>query len=488
MSYDFNEMYSYPGYPAWVPSTSLMTIPMGGLGAAGGGDLGAARLMGPTELLQVGKLYTYRTFSLVPLQENASWRTGWSDLVGRTSWENHSRGSNILRPPGTVRSLYQAATPETYSGPVSRYRGQRVYNTSLTFAPTRAGVTVAQAKDAAINILNAMRSNFRDDEGMKIFEGNLYERGVGDATPPARSVTDWIRETVTGQDPAEAARQRQQEAAASDQRMLYARIGAGLAVLLGLFLATRKGSAKVERQLQLGSRAEGAIGGAGRAAGAAVRGAGSLAAGAVTGGASRLFSSSSRAANPGGGGLARIRVVSGNRAMGMRIRDTYKVESVTPWEHGAKLILIRSWPASSQSRQRVVGYVRWAKHLDEPQFVVASGNGIDKVTVEVTKRTPYWTEADLPLPDFTKNRRRYRRNSGGGVKVGDQIVVVRLPVTGDGVANAQYRESVKMVGKVSPGGLIQFVGSRSWYRVDGHELRSVRSSRPTRYEVVRKKP
>lgn len=239
-----NPLYSYPGWPAWVPSTSLMTLPMGGLGVAeGGGGLGASRLMGPTEVLHLGKLYTYRTYSLVPLVEGAEFGGFFSR---NTAWGNHRSTRDILQPPGTVRSLYQAGTAEPYTGNAAGYRGRNVYTTSLTFTPKRAGLTVAQAKAAALNILNSMRADFADDQSMKIFEGNLYERGVSDTVVEAPSILDRARAVITGQDPAEAVRERVAEAQASDQRMLYFKIGAAMTFALGVFLATRKGSAKLE--------------------------------------------------------------------------------------------------------------------------------------------------------------------------------------------------------------------------------------------------
>lgn len=251
--YDPAPLYSYPGWPAWVPSTSLMTLPMGGLGA-GGGDLGAARLMGPTEVLSPGKLYTYRTFSLVPLVEDASWHrpsaNWWQSITGalssNTAWGNHRGTADILKPPGTARSLYQAASASPYTGSVARYRGRNVYTTSLTFTPKAGGVTAAQAKVAALNILNQMRESFADDQSMQIFEGNLYERGVTDVSAPAPSIVDRVREVITGQDPAAAERERAQQAQSDSTMRVVGIVAAIAATAFGVFIATRKGSAKLE--------------------------------------------------------------------------------------------------------------------------------------------------------------------------------------------------------------------------------------------------
>lgn len=102
-------------------------------------------------------------------------------------------------------------------------------------------------------------------------------------------------------------------------------------------------------------------------------------------------------------------VLSGNKSIGVHVRDKYQVTSVVPFESGALLTLRR---LGGLGKDRLTVQVRFSRWLGNDEFNVSRGDGVNSAKVRVTKRMSDWREADLPLPDFTKNRRRrYNRRS-----------------------------------------------------------------------------
>jgi hypothetical protein len=221
-------------------------------------DLGSATPVTSNDVIvKPFRLYTYRTFALVPLRESAQFKEcdGWLQCFARTkqtAWQYaRSMGWKVAPPSGTS-SLYQAATPER------RPDGANAYRTSLTFYPTHAGMKASSMKWAAVQILNKMREyEGLPDPREAVFLGHLFERA---AEEPRHDTSLWdrARAFIAGETPEESARRRQQEIETEESRQTWTVVLGVLAFGLGAFMATRKGAARLEAR-------------AGRAAGGAAR-------------------------------------------------------------------------------------------------------------------------------------------------------------------------------------------------------------------------
>lgn len=281
--------YSYPGWPAWVPSTSLQTLPMGGLGevaARNSAALGASRLMGDNDLIQPGRVYTFRTWSKVPIDPERevtlqvpegggtsglgifplipfiaipgiAYAT-YRGLAGDSAWDAARQMGWRIKAPRGHASFWQNRTPEA-SG-----LGWNGYKTSLNVTATADGVKAGALKWAARRVLSFMSGSSSPDNVENIAPGWLYgrdahEEGAGLLTRVAEAVigesrtrraTELGSEIATTAETAilGSAAEREAEERAARQRDIYFKVGAALTFALGVFLATRKGSAKLERR------------------------------------------------------------------------------------------------------------------------------------------------------------------------------------------------------------------------------------------------
>lgn len=279
----------------WPPHTSGLLLPMGSLGSLGevpaqsSPDLGPARSMRDDELCEPGRVYTYRTWSSVPidperrvdiqLSHTALQRAGWATasivgpqapvilgirlyqtIAGVGAWEVAGNLGWRVGPPRGHASFWQNRTREADG-----------YRTSLNITATAAGVKAGALKWAARRILSFMAGSNSPDDVSRIQPGWLYERGVREESA---SVARRAAEAVFGRDRTRAAvelgseiateaeaavlgsvAEREAEEAASRERMTYGAIGAGLLFVVGIFLATRPGSSKVERTAAAATRA-----------------------------------------------------------------------------------------------------------------------------------------------------------------------------------------------------------------------------------------
>ena len=306
--YDPNSLYSYPGWPAWVPSTSLMTLPMGGLGtiaARNSAALGNSRLMGDNDVCRPGRIYTYRTWSKVAIDPERevtlqipegggtsglglfplipfiaipglAYAT-YRGLAGDSAWDAARQMGWRIKAPRGHASFWQNRNPEP-SG-----LGRNGYKTSLNVTATTEGVKAGALKWAARRILSFMSGSSNPANVENIAPGWLYER---DRDEEGGGLLTRVAEAVIGHDRTRAATElgseiastaetailgsvaeREAEASQSSTRTTIGIIAGLAAVAFGVFIATRKGSAKLE------SRAYGAATGPLREARSAARGA-----------------------------------------------------------------------------------------------------------------------------------------------------------------------------------------------------------------------
>lgn len=257
----------------------------GSLGAAtGAGGLGTSRLVGDNEIVVPDVIYTFRTWSKVPINPErevelrippargtsgfgilpvlATAAVGWltyRGVTGDTAWEAaETLGWRVAAPRGHA-SFWQNVTRQQSPA------GWMGYQTSLNITPTQQGVKASALKWAARRILSFMSGSGSPDDVSNIWTGNLYERSVrADSAGLLRRASEAVlgRETTRAATElgaeiateAEAAvmgsvAEQERREAAHKERMIYGYVGAGIAALLGIFLATRKGSAKVERKV-----------------------------------------------------------------------------------------------------------------------------------------------------------------------------------------------------------------------------------------------
>lgn len=258
--------------------------------------LGPATLVADNDLIDPGRVYTLRTWSKVPLDpesrmpptdvQRAS-AVGWvvpfvpvstSAVSGDGAWQVVERNGWRAGPPRGHADFWQKRTPEA-----SPY-GWQGYQTSLNITATTQGVKASALRWVGQRVLAFMGAG---GDVSKIAAGHLYARGVReesaglltraseaiagrDATRRASALAtemgDAVGAAVTGTPQEEADR-----AQAHQTRVILGWAGMGVMALLGVFLATRRGSAKVEGKLARGAGMAGR--GAAGMAGAAAKGA-----------------------------------------------------------------------------------------------------------------------------------------------------------------------------------------------------------------------
>lgn len=280
----------------WPPHTSLLRMPMGGLGEvparSSSATLGNARLMRDDEICQKGRVYTYRTWSQVPIDPEREVVLS----VDRSLWDRYGSWAAMAAVPIALpltvpaRLIYEAGRSGDSAWEAAEQLGWRVgpprghasfwqnrtrqsqgYATSLNITPTADGVKASAVKWAARRILSFMAGSSSPDDVTRIQAGWLYER---DRTEEGASVLRRAAESVLGRDRTRAAvelgseiateaeaavlgsvAEREAEERRSRERMTYGAVGAGILFVLGIFLATRPGSSKVERTAASGIRA-----------------------------------------------------------------------------------------------------------------------------------------------------------------------------------------------------------------------------------------
>ena len=277
--------YYTPVYYGSGRLARIDSVPFTGLGAAGAtgsGGLGSARLVGDNEILEPGKVYTYRTTSTVAIDPerrvdidipvDLMMRAGWfvatvtpltgvvvlplrihRAIAGQGAWDAVHQIGWRIGPPRGHASFWQSRTREAGG-----------YRTSLNITPTAQGVKGSAARWAARRVLSFMAGSNDPNDVNRIAPGNLYERSVRE---DGASLLRRAAEAVVGRDTTRAATElgrevageaeaailgstaeREAREAAHKERMIFGYVGAGIAFLLGVFLATRAGSAKVERK------------------------------------------------------------------------------------------------------------------------------------------------------------------------------------------------------------------------------------------------
>lgn len=83
----------------------------------------------------------------------------------------------------------------------------------------------------------------------------------------------------------------------------------------------------------------------------------------------------------------RLEVLTGNKKIGMAVRDVYRVDDIrTDGEHGARLTLTRM-RGQATSAAKLVVWVRYTKHLQNSEFNASRGDGINKVKLRVVERS-----------------------------------------------------------------------------------------------------